>query len=139
MPDEYYMSAAIKEAKKAYLNGDIPVGCVIVEKNKIIARGYNKREKNMNAIDHAEIIAISKACKKKHNWKLDNCVIFVTLEPCKMCYNAIKMSKIGKIVYGTSQTSEQTFELKTEKINNKMIEIECSNIIKLFFNEVRNK
>ena len=76
--DTYYIKEALKEAKKAYSIGEIPVGCVIVYNDKIIARGYNKREKNQQAIDHAEIIAIRKASKKIGSWRLDHCKMYIT-------------------------------------------------------------
>ena len=98
--DEFFMKQAIKEAIKASLIDEIPVGCVIVKDNKIIARGYNKRETNNNSLAHAEIIAIDKACKKLNSWRLDDCKMYITLEPCIMCSGAIIQSRIKELVYG---------------------------------------
>ncbi len=94
-----YMKIAIKEAIKAKKKGDVPVGAIIVMENKVISKSYNKKEHNKNAIKHAEILAISKACKKIHSWHLDNCTLYCTMEPCMMCCGAILQSRIKKVVY----------------------------------------
>ena len=93
------MNYALKEAQKAYNKMDVPVGCVIVYNGKIIARGYNKREKSQNVIKHAEIEAIDKACKALKSWRLNDCTIYTTLFPCPMCASAIQQSRISKLVY----------------------------------------
>lgn len=95
-----FMKEAFKEAQKAYKKDEVPVGAVIVKDGKIIARGYNQKEKCKNAIKHAEIIAIEKACKKLKNWHLEGCELYVTLEPCLMCCGAIIQSRIKKLYYG---------------------------------------
>ncbi|MGI6085091.1 MAG: nucleoside deaminase, partial [Acetivibrionales bacterium] len=95
-----YMEEAIIEARKAFEIGEIPVGAVIVYKGEIIARGHNLREKNNNALAHAEIIVINEACKKLNSWRLDNCELYVTLEPCPMCAGAIVNARIGTVYYG---------------------------------------
>ena len=97
--DDKFMNYALKEAQKAYNKMDVPVGCVIVHNGKIIARGYNKREKDQNAIKHAEIEAIDKACKVLKSWRLNDCIIYTTLFPCPMCASAIQQSRISKLVY----------------------------------------
>lgn len=97
--DDKFMNYALKEAQKAYNKMDVPVGCVIVYNGKIIARGYNKREKDQNVIKHAEIEAIDKACKALKSWRLNNCTIYTTLFPCPMCASAIQQSRISKLVY----------------------------------------
>lgn len=97
--DEYYIKIALKEAKKAFKNDDVPVGAVIVDNNKIISKAYNRKEKDQSVISHAEIIAIKKACKKKKTTYLNDCIMYVTLEPCMMCTGAILQSHIKKIVY----------------------------------------
>ena len=102
MIEEKYMIEAIKEAKKALKNGDVPVGAVIVYDNKIIAKACNQKEMNKSAISHAEIIAIDEACKKLNTWHLTDCEIYVTMEPCIMCMGAIMESIIKKIVYGVA-------------------------------------
>ena len=102
MNNEKYLKIAYKEALKAYKKGDIPVGCVIVKKNKIVAKAYNKKEKNNIATYHAEILAINKACKKLKTWHLDDCILYTTMEPCIMCSGAIIQSRIKKIVYSIS-------------------------------------
>lgn len=97
---EKFMLSALKEASKAEKKGDVPIGAVVVKNGKIIAKGYNKKEKLNISTQHAEIIAINKACKKLKNWRLNDCEIYVTMEPCVMCCGAIIQSRIGKIIYG---------------------------------------
>ena len=97
--DDKFMNYALKEAQKAYNKMDVPVGCVIVYNGKIIAKGYNKREKEQNVIKHAEIEAIDKACRALKSWRLNNCTIYTTLFPCPMCASAIQQSRISKLVY----------------------------------------
>lgn len=94
-----YMNLALKEAKKAYLKGDVPVGAVIVKHNKVISKAHNTKQSKNQAINHAEIIAIKKACRKLKTWHLDDCEIYITLEPCLMCCGAIIQSRIKKIYY----------------------------------------
>lgn len=94
-----FMDEAIKEAQKAYKKNEVPIGAVIVLDGKIIARGRNCRERKQNAIKHAEIIAIEKACKKLHSWRLENAELYVTLEPCPMCAGAIANARIKKVVF----------------------------------------
>jgi len=97
---ERFMQMAIKEAKKAYAIDETPIGAVIVRDGKVISRGYNKRETKKNALMHAEIIAIDKACRKLGGWRLPECEIYVTLEPCPMCMGAILQSRIEKVYFG---------------------------------------
>ena len=92
--DEKYMKEAIKQAKKAYALGEVPIGCVIVYEDKIIGRGYNRRTIDKNTIAHAEMMAIKKASKKMDDWRLEDCTMYVTLEPCQMCSGAIVQSRI---------------------------------------------
>lgn len=146
--NSYYMREALKEAKKAYLSNEVPVGCVIVYNDKIIARGHNKREGLNNSLAHAEIVAINKACKKLNSWRLDDCVMYITLEPCIMCSGAIIQSRIKKVIYGsrdyrfgTHQSIINLFDVKFNhlvEIESGILEDECSNIISNFFKELRN-
>ena len=98
--DNYFLKEAIKQAKKAMAIGDVPIGCVIVFEDKIIARGYNRRNKDKSTLSHAEIIAMKKACKKIGDWRLEDCTMYITLEPCPMCAGAIVQSRIKKVVLG---------------------------------------
>lgn len=144
-----YIELAIKEAKKAQKQGDVPVGAIIVKNNKVIAKAYNKKEKNKDATEHAEILAIRKACKKLKTWHLEECELYVTLEPCMMCCGAIIQSRINKIYYcaksdkfgyveSISQVFENSNNHKPEVI--KYIEsIECIEMLKNFFKNKRNK
>ena len=99
--DEYYMKLALKEAKKAFKLDEVPIGCVIVKNDKIIAKGYNQKTLKNVATYHAEVLAINKACKKLKTWYLDDCVLYTTVEPCLMCSGAIIQSRISKVVSGT--------------------------------------
>lgn len=136
---EKYMLEAMKQAKKAALNGDIPVGAVIVKNDKIISRAYNKREKTKNAINHAEIIAIRKACSKIGDWRLNGCTLYVTLEPCSMCMGAAVQARIDKIMYATKSYGNSTSESEIEafEINNFDMKRKSSEMIKNFFNDRR--
>lgn len=144
----YYMKYALKEAKKAYEIGEIPVGCVIVYNDKIIARAYNKRENNNISTAHAEILAINKACKKLNSWRLEDCDIYITLEPCAMCAGAIIQSRIKNCYYGAydyrfgaHKSIINLFDLKFNhnvNIYGGILEDECSKIIKDFFKKLRN-
>ena len=98
--DEKYMKAAIAQAKKAAALGDVPIGCVIVYEDKIIARGYNKRNAKKTTLAHAELLAIEKASKKLKDWRLEDCTMYITLEPCQMCAGAIIQARIPKVVVG---------------------------------------
>ncbi|MBQ2947001.1 MAG: nucleoside deaminase [Bacilli bacterium] len=136
--NEFYMNIAIKEAKKAYKYEEVPVGAVIVKNNKVISKAYNKKEKTRNVTKHAEIIAISKACKKLKNWRLDDCEIYVTMEPCMMCSSAIEQSRIKKIVYGVkNENYGSTKLLKNVEIISQISEKECKNLIQSFFKKRR--
>ncbi|MBQ9072072.1 MAG: nucleoside deaminase [Bacilli bacterium] len=136
--NEYYMNIAIKEAKKAYKYEEVPVGAVIVKKNKLIAKAFNKKEKTKNVTKHAEIIAISHACKKLKNWRLDECEIYVTMEPCMMCSGAIKQSRIKKIVYGVkNENYGSTEQLKNVEIISQVCEKECRELVQSFFKKRR--
>ena len=98
--DEKYMKAAIREAKKAYALDEVPIGCVIVQDGTIIARGYNRRNTEGNTLAHAELTAIKKASKKTGDWRLEECTLYVTLEPCQMCAGAIVQARVKEVVIG---------------------------------------
>lgn len=147
--NEKYMEIALKEAEKAYKKGDIPVGAVIVKDDKVISRAYNKKERDKNAIKHAEIIAIEKACKKLKTWHLEDCVLYTTLEPCMMCCGAIMQSRIRTLVYGTTNAKfgyvESMGNLLTNDKNNHKVSIisgikkdESSELLISFFKNKRN-
>ena len=147
--DEKFMKEALKEAKKAYEEDEVPVGCVIVKDNKIIARGHNKKEKNNNALLHAEIVTLTKAQKKLNDWHLNDCTLYVTLEPCLMCTGAIIQTRIKKVVFGCNDPKGGAIEssLNIKEIKNinhsfeilsKIMEKECSMILKSYFKTKRN-
>ena len=147
MNDIYFMNIALKEANKALKKKEIPVGAIIVKNNKIIGKGYNLKEKKRNATKHAEIIAIEKASKKLKNWRLNDCTIYVTMIPCPMCASAINQSRISKVVYGTIPNNCDKKEIVEILKGNKygvpvdivenILNEECSNIIKNFFDKKR--
>ena len=145
--DEYFMSLALKEAKKAYDIDEVPVGCVIVLNDKVIARAYNKREKDKSSIFHAEILAIKKASKKLDSGRLDDCNIYVTLEPCIMCAGAILQAKIKNLYYGAKELRYGSISLAnifSYKYNydisvlGGILEEESSMLISSFFKKLRN-
>ena len=143
------MKVALKEALKAYLLGEVPVGAVIVYDNKIIARGHNTRELAQSVLGHAEINAIKKASKKIGSWRLEDCDMYVTLEPCSMCSGAIIQSRIKNLYFGAydlkTGAGGSVFNLFDYPFNHKVnvyggiMEEECSRIIKDFFKELRQK
>ncbi|WP_346905231.1 nucleoside deaminase, partial [Faecalicatena contorta] len=98
--DEKYMKEAIRQAKKAYALEEVPIGCVIVYRDKIIGRGYNRRTIDKNPLAHAELTAIRKASKKLNDWRLEECTLYVTLEPCQMCSGAIIQARVQRVVVG---------------------------------------
>ena len=147
---EKFMKEALKEAKKAYDKDEIPVGAVIVKDNKIIARAHNLKEGKNNAICHAEILAIQKACKKLGSWRLLDCEMYVTLEPCSMCAGALINSRIKKIYIGTSDEKtgacgSKLNLLKDFKFNHNVeieqyiLKDECEKILKDFFKNLRER
>lgn len=142
MNDEKYIEIAYKEALKAYKKGDTPIGCVIVKNDKIIAKAYNKKEKNNIATHHAELLAINKACKKLKTWHLDDCTLYSTMEPCIMCSGAIIQSRIKKIVYSMSNNSFGNIENNEYFKKNKyeIVKIDNNEILELvqkFFKKLR--
>lgn len=135
--DEYYMGLALKQARKALKYNEVPVGAIIVKDNKIISQAYNKREKTHDVTKHAEIIAISKACRKLKNWRLEGCTIYITMEPCMMCCGAIEQSRISKVVYGAA--NENFGNIKNIHVKNisQVCEKECRELVSEFFKNKR--
>ena len=147
--DEKFMKQAIKQAKKAYAIGEVPIGCVIVHDGKVIGRGYNRRTIDKNTLAHAEIQAIRKACKKMNDWRLEECTMYVTLEPCQMCSGAIVQSRMTKVVIGCMNPKAGCAGsilnlLQMEEFNHQVeleigvLEEECSQMMKSFFKELRD-
>ena len=148
--DEKYMKEALKQAKKAAVIDEVPIGCVIVHEGKIIARGYNRRNKEGSTLAHAEIIAIKKASRKLNDWRLEKCTMYVTLEPCPMCAGAIVQARIPKVVIGAMNPKAgcagsildmfqiREFNHQVEKVSG-VLEEECSNIMTEFFRELRKR
>ncbi|MDD2202787.1 MAG: nucleoside deaminase [Bacilli bacterium] len=133
--EERFMKVALKQAEIAFSKGDVPVGAIIVKDNKIIAKAYNKKENTNNVTDHAEIIAIKKACKRLNDWRLNECVMYVTLEPCSMCMGAIQQSRIVKVIYGAKNTNE--IDCQKPTIYGEVLENECAEMLRDFFQSKR--
>lgn len=144
---DFFMKQAIKEAKKAFKKNEVPVGCVLVQNDKIISKAYNIRNTKKNALYHAEVLAINKACKIIGDWRLEDCTLYVTIEPCAMCAGAILQSRIKKVVFGAFNPKagccgsvlnilDNNFNHKTEIVSG-VLEQECEELIKLFFKNLR--
>ena len=150
MDHEYYMKQAIKQAKKAEMVMEVPIGCVIVYEGKIIARGYNRRNTDKNTLSHAELNAIRKASKKLGDWRLEGCTMYVTLEPCQMCAGAMVQSRIDEVVIGCMNPKAgcagsvlnllqvPTFNHQV-KITSGVLGEECSEMMSGFFRKLREK
>ena len=148
--EEKYMRAALREAKKAYALGEVPIGCVLVADDKIIARGYNRRKTDKNTLSHAETNAIRKASKKTGDWRLEQCTMYVTLEPCQMCAGAIVQSRMKRVVIACMNQKAgcagsvlnllqmQQFNHQVE-ITYGVLEEDCSKMLSQFFRELREK
>ncbi len=127
-----YMQIAVEQAQIAAKHSEVPVGCVIVKDGKIIAKGYNQRERKRNCLWHAEIVALNRACRKLKSWRLNDCEMYVTLEPCQMCMGAIVNARLRKVYIGAQSTTDLNWQTPVElKINP-----EAQNILVAFF---RNK
>ena len=147
---EKYMREALKQAKKAYTLGEVPIGCVIVHQGKIIGRGYNRRNTDKNTLAHAEITAINKASKYIGDWRLEECTMYVTLEPCQMCAGAIVQARIPQVVMGCMNPKAgcagsilnildmPQFNHQVE-VTRGILEQECSDMLKLFFTGLRER
>jgi tRNA(adenine34) deaminase len=146
--NERFMREALKQARKAYRLGEVPIGCVIVYQDKIIGRGYNKRNTKKTTLAHAELVAIEKAGKVMGDWRLEDCVMYVTLEPCQMCSGAIVQARIKKVVVGTMNPKAgcagSILNLLQMKEFNHQVELEtgvlekeCTDILQAFFQDLR--
>ena len=147
---EKYMKEALKQARKALALGEVPIGCVIVHKGKIIGRGYNRRNTDKNTLAHAEITAIKKASKYIGDWRLEECTIYITLEPCQMCAGAIVQARIPKVYIGTMNPKAgcagsllnllqfPAFNHQVE-IESGILQDECAALLTGFFKEMRDK
>lgn len=146
--DEKYMREALKQARKASRLGEVPIGCVIVYEDTIIARGYNRRNTDKNTLSHAEITAISRASKTMGDWRLEGCTIYITLEPCQMCSGAIIQSRITRVVMGCMNPKagcggsvlnllEMPQFNHQAQVTRGVLEEECSQMLKNFFKELR--
>ena len=148
--DEKYMKEAIRQAKKAWKIEEVPIGCVIVYQGKIIGRGYNRRTTDKNPLAHAEISAIKKASKVMGDWRLEDCTLYVTLEPCQMCSGAIVQARIPRVVIGSMNSKagcagsvlnllkEPGFNHQAQVVTG-ILEEECSEMMSSFFTELRKK
>lgn len=148
--DENYMKLALEEAKKAERIGEVPIGAIVVKEGEVIARAHNLRETVQQPTAHAEHIAIEKAAEAVGSWRLEDCTLYVTLEPCVMCSGAIVMSRIPRVVYGASDPKggcsgslmdllqEPRFNHRAEVVSG-VLENECEAILKSFFKQLREK
>ena len=148
--EERYMKEAIRQAHKAWKLGEVPIGCVIVREGKIIARGYNRRNTDKNTLAHAELLAIRKASRAVGDWRLEDCTIYVTLEPCQMCAGAIVQARIPRLVIGSRNPKAgcagsvlnllqvPAFNHQVE-ITEGVLEEECSLMLTNFFRDLREK
>ncbi len=147
--DEIFMKEALKEARKAYEINEVPIGAVIVRNGEIVGRGFNQKETLKDATLHAEISAIKDACRNLGGWRLPGCTMYVTLEPCSMCAGALVNARVERIVIGASDYKTGACGsvlniVQMEKLNHQIdvqsgvLENECSDILKMFFEELRN-
>ncbi|MED1206086.1 tRNA adenosine(34) deaminase TadA [Heyndrickxia acidicola] len=146
--DEHFMREAMKEAEKAKAKNEVPIGAIVVLKDEIVGRGHNLRETTQNAVTHAEMIAIQEACQRVGSWRLEEAVLYVTLEPCPMCSGAIILSRINKVVYGAvdpkagcagtlmNLLQDSRFNHQCELVSG-VLERECSYMLSAFFKEIR--
>jgi tRNA(adenine34) deaminase len=148
--DEYFMREAIKEAKKAEELEEVPIGAVLVYKGEIISRGYNLRECHQNAVAHAELLVIDKACQKLGTWRLEDSILYVTLEPCPMCSGAILLSRVKRVVYGAPDPKGGCVGtlmnlLQDSRFNHQcevtagVLGAECGQMLSHFFRTIREK
>ncbi len=148
--DEKFMRQALKQAEKAYKLKEVPIGCVIVQDDRVIARGYNRRNTDKSVLMHAELTAMKKACKKVKDWRLEDCTMYITLEPCQMCAGAIVQARIPRVVIGSMNPKAGCAGsvlniLQMEQFNHQcevergVLQEECSEILTNFFRELREE
>ena len=143
------MKEAIRLAKRAATLGEVPVGAVVVYEDRIIGRGYNRREIDQNGLAHAELIALQRACKKLHSWRLEGCTLYVTLEPCPMCTGAIINTRIERVVFGAKDPKGGAMGGVTNltdhpwnhhpTVESGLLEEECADLLKRFFKDLREQ
>ena len=147
-PDTKFMLEALKEAKKAFRKGEVPVGAVIVQAGKVIARGYNLVEQKQSVVSHAEVVALSAASRKLSNWRLTGCTLYCTVEPCAMCKGAMVMTRLERLVYGapnlsmagTLQKYGRGIDLAGKiEVKPGVLEDECSRLMRDFFKQERER
>ncbi|MFT3657282.1 tRNA-specific adenosine deaminase [Bacillus sp. B01(2024)] len=150
MNDEYYMREAIKEAEKAEAKGEVPIGAVLVLHDEIVARAHNLRETEQRSLAHAEMLAIDEACRKLGTWRLEDAVLYVTLEPCPMCAGAVVLSRVDKVVFGAfdpkggctgtlmNLLQEERFNHQAEVVSG-VLEEECGEMLSAFFRKLRRQ
>ncbi|MBR1571192.1 MAG: tRNA adenosine(34) deaminase TadA [Lachnospiraceae bacterium] len=148
--DEKYMKMALKEAKKAADINEVPIGCVIVRDDKVIAKAYNKRNSDKNVLSHAELLAIKQACKKTGDWRLEDCTMYITLEPCQMCSGAMVQARLQRAVIGAMNAKAgcagsvlnilqmQEFNHQVD-VTRGVLEAECSEMLSKFFADLREQ
>ena len=148
--NDKFMKEALKEAKKAASANEVPIGCVIVRDGKVIAKNHNRRNKDKSVLSHAEILCIAEACKKVRDWRLEDCTMYITLEPCQMCAGAIVQARVPKVVIGSMNPKAgcagsvinllqmAEFNHQTEIVTGVMEE-ECSSMLSNFFTELREE
>ena len=148
--DEKFMKEAIRQARKAEAIGDVPIGCVIVREGKIISRGYNRRNKDKTVLAHAELLAMRKACKKVGDWRLEECTMYITLEPCQMCAGAIVQARVPRVVIGSMNPKAGCAGsvlnlLQVDRFNHQVeveygvLKEECSEMLSEFFRTLRRQ
>lgn len=145
---EKYMKMALEEARKAYEEGEIPIGAILVKDDEVIAKAHNQKEKSHSALYHAELLVLLEGSHKMSNWRLNNCELYVTLQPCSMCASAIQQSRIRKVYYGVSTTDPKEKEIvekifsgnnseTTVELEGKILEEECQKLLQDFFKNRR--
>lgn len=136
--EKEFMNEAIKLAIKSYEEDEVPVGAVVVKDNKIIGCGFNQKNKAKNPLKHAELIAIEEACKYIGDWRLNDCTLYTTFEPCMMCMGAIIESRISKVVYGAKKSEQMYYNLEDIEIVSGVLKKECLHLLQKFFKNKRN-